>query len=138
MPASQVSTIYFLEYLIRLKAARYDLTFVCMGSQLYSWINTTQTQIQYFRMFILQILMLVCIAQFCSAVPTMISTAALTMNPSAKATPPAKVSVSPKPTVKPTAMPTAKASPPPKMSMKPTAAKASETFKPSFKATVKK
>jgi hypothetical protein len=83
-----------------------------------------------FRMFILQILMLVCIVHFCSAVPTMISTAAMTMNPSAKATPPAKVSV--------TSKPTAKATAPPKMSMKPTAAKAALTFKPSFKATAKK
>lgn len=78
-------------------------------------------------MYILQILMLVCIAQFCSAVPTVISTAALTMNPSAKATPPAKVSV--------TAKPTAKATPAPKLSTKPTMAKASA--KPSFKGTAK-
>ena len=92
-------------------------------------------------MFIFQILMLVvCIAHFCSAVPTVISTAALSMKPSAKGTPPAKVTVSAKPTTKPTAKATLapKATPAPKLSMKPTVAKATVTTKPSSKAMPKK
>lgn len=124
MPASVVSRLTTCLFLWMIDTSRI-LSRIWVWYYNYKSFFASKGTANILRMFILQILMLVCIAQFCYAVPTVLSTAALTMNPSAKAGPPAKV----------TSNSTAKVTPSPKSSAKPNTAKT--TAKPTAKSTKK-